>query len=197
MYGVLKHLCSQHTYWYLQIIHTCTTLCFRTIIYLPNSSTKVLSLEDNPPNTITTTREELMAMAVMVWSSLLIMLSSSTVTCGNVFIVFTDTMSIMMSVINLSNKYCWWYNFAKLLSLQQYKHMSMLREVLQHWVLLQWRCFRRSCCVWRNNGTVERVLTYATEPHNRYTAVMSKAETITTIILLGTWHRKLQFQANI
>ena len=119
-------------------------------------------------------------MAVMVCSFLLIMLSSSTVTCGNVFIVFTDAMSIMMSVINLSNKYCWWYNFAKLLSLQQYKHMSMLREVLiqQHCGLLQWRCFRTSCCVWRNNGTVERVLTYATEPHNRYTAVMSKAETV-------------------
>ena len=83
-----QNTCVHNTY-YSQIIHTCTctTLCFMTIVYSPNSSTTVsddtLSLEDSPPNTTTTTREELMVMAVMVCRLLLIMLSASKVTCGN------------------------------------------------------------------------------------------------------------------
>ena len=55
------------------------------IVYSPNFSTTVSDnkLEYDPPNTTTITREELMVMAVVVWLNLMIMLSSSTVICGN------------------------------------------------------------------------------------------------------------------
>ena len=148
--------CVHNTYWYLQIIHTCSTLCFMTIVYSPNSSTTVsdntsLLLEDSPPNTTTTTREELMVMAVMVWYLLLIMLSSSTVTCGNVFIVFTDVMSIMILpviwAINIFDELD--NNFTKLLPLPQCIHMSIHYE--RHLFssmggLVQW-CSKQCCCV--------------------------------------------------
>ena len=106
---------NHNTYWYTYrsyTVHTCTTLWFMTIVCSPNSSTTVSNtspLDDSPPNTTTTTTEELMVMAVMACPHLMIMLASSTVTCANVFIVFTncnhDTVS-SVSTQYLTTLYC-------------------------------------------------------------------------------------------
>ena len=68
----------------------------------------------------------------------------------------------------------------KSLSLQQYKHMSMLYE--RHSFssmggLLQWRCLR-DVVVLEDYGAVERVLTCVRARHNHYTVVMTKAEMV-------------------